>query len=168
VAAKKITRTILSYVAINQGKDQAAWYLERFGEEAADRVRGVISAGIRNIAARPESGKLINGLPRTYRRVRSAPYYLYYELDYNAKEAFIFLLRHESQRPYAPSTIRNKLREARHGGSVPLPNGNEQAKGEQEDDEELACSLQPQQLRLRRRKLRFGKHPLRPQLAEPL
>jgi len=134
VAAKKITTTILSHAVINQGKDQAAWYLDHFGEDAADRVRGIISAGIRTIIARPESGRLVNGLPRTYRRVRSEPYYLYYELDYNTREAFIFLLRHESQRPYAPGSLRNKAREARLGGSIVLPNGHEQEDVEDDED----------------------------------
>lgn len=142
MTAKRITKTILSYVVINQGKDEAGWYLEHYGEEQADRIRGVISTGIRSIAARPESGRIISGLPRTFRRVRSAPFYLYYELDYASLEAFIFLLRHDSQRSYAPTTIRRKLREARQLGSITLPDGQEQADDEQERDEELSnCSL---------------------------
>ncbi len=61
---------------------------------------------------------MVGKLPRKYRRATARPFYIFYRLDYERGEVFIFLLRHEAQRPYSNSTIRSKAQEAERGSSI--------------------------------------------------
>ncbi len=86
--------------------DQAIYYYEKNGREAAQRMVNQIRLAGRKLAAY-QSGGLLEGLPRNYHRTKAKPFNIFYRVEHG-NQLFVFLLWHERRRPLAPSTILRK------------------------------------------------------------
>jgi len=81
------------------------------GERLARDIRAVI-----NTFATGLPGNRVEGLTANFKRVRASkrpPFYLYYYVDEQLEEVFVFLLRHASQRPLSAEEIRQMAEQTR-------------------------------------------------------
>ncbi len=100
--------------SVFEGIAQAAdFYENRDGEDAGNKAESYLFAALDKIkASNPEAANRPLGFPRNYRRYRAKPYVFFYRFNLSNADVLVYLMRHERQRPFAPTTHRHRAAEA--------------------------------------------------------
>jgi plasmid stabilization system protein ParE len=103
----KAKRTIVARACRNEIIAAADYYREKGGDDLAGRCARDLFLTIHKIGDTPLAGSPLYDAPRGWRRKKASrfPYDFFYFYSEETGTLYVYLLRHQKQRPYTPSEL---------------------------------------------------------------